>query len=92
MDLFYDYRNNVVLYPQWQKFLREHHPDTIIFWGQNDIFFTPEGGEAYLHDLPNAEIHRLDSGHFAAEDCLEEISNNIVHFYESRVAKVLVRK
>ena len=92
MDLFCDYRNNVALYPQWQKFLRERHPDTIIFWGQNDIFFTPEGGEAYLRDLPNAEIHRLDSGHFAVEDCLEEISNNIVRFYESRVAKVLVRE
>jgi hypothetical protein len=80
-----DYRNNVASYPQWQKFLRERHPDTTIFWGQNDIFFAPEGGDAYLRDLPNAEIHRLDSGHFAVEDCLEEISNNIVHFYESRV-------
>ena len=42
MDLFYDYRNNVALYAQWQKFLRERHPDTLIFWGQNDIFFTPK--------------------------------------------------
>ena len=42
MDLFYDYRNNVALYPQWQKFLHQLNPDTIIFWGQNDIFFTPE--------------------------------------------------
>jgi pimeloyl-ACP methyl ester carboxylesterase len=92
MDLFYDYRNNVALYPQWQKFLHERHPDTLIFWGQNDIFFTPEGGEAYLRDLPNAEIHRLDSGHFAVEDCLEEISNEIVRFYEDRVAKVLIRE
>ena len=92
MDLFYDYRNNVALYPQWQKFLRERHPDTVIFWGQNDIFFTPEGGEAYLRDLPNAEMHRLNSGHFAVEDCLEEISNNIVRFYEGRVAKVLIRE
>lgn len=92
MDLFYDYRNNVALYPQWQKLLRERHPDTLIFWGQNDIFFTPEGGEAYLRDLPNAEMHRLDSGHFAVEDCLEEISNNIVRFYEGRTAKVLIRE
>lgn len=61
---FYDYRNNVALYPQWQKFLRERHTETLIFWGQNDIFFTPEGGEAYLRDLPNAEMHRLDSGRY----------------------------
>ncbi len=95
MDLFYDYRYNVALYPQWQRFLPERHPDTIIFWGQNHIFFTPEGGEAYLRDLPNAEIHRLDSGHFAVEDCLEEISNKIVCSYSvliTRIAKVLIRE
>jgi pimeloyl-ACP methyl ester carboxylesterase len=87
MDLFYDYRTNVALYPQWQKFLREHQPNTLIFWGQNDPFFSPEGGEAYLRDLPNAEIHRLDSGHFAVEDCLTEISDSIRRFYEDRVVK-----
>ena len=43
---------------------------TQIFWGQDDIFFTREGGEAYLEALPEAELHRLDSGHFAVEDCL----------------------
>jgi len=85
MDLFYDYRTNVTLYPQWQKFLREHQPKTLIFWGQNDIFFTREGGEAYLKDLPNAEMHRLDSGHFAVEDCLGEITSNIQRFYLERV-------
>ena len=52
LDLFYDYRTNVELYPQWQAFLRKRQPKTIIFWGQNDIFFTREGGEAYLRDLP----------------------------------------
>lgn len=86
-DLFYDYRTNVALYPQWQKFLREHQPKTLIFWGQNDIFFTQEGGEAYLKDLPSAEMHRLNSGHFAAEDCLDEIANNIHQFYIERVVE-----
>jgi pimeloyl-ACP methyl ester carboxylesterase len=86
LDLFYDYRTNVALYPKWQGFLREHEPKTIIFWGQNDIFFTREGGEAYLEDLPDAEIHRLNSGHFAVEDCLDTIASNIVGFYEREVA------
>ena len=86
LDLFYDYRNNVALYPRWQAFLREHQPRTIIFWGESDPFFTPEGGEAYLKDLPKAEIHRLDSGHFAVEDSLEEISTNIHRFYAEKVA------
>jgi pimeloyl-ACP methyl ester carboxylesterase len=88
MDLFYDYRTNVALYPKWQKFLRDRQPKTLIFWGQNDIFFTREGGEAYLKDLPNAEMHRLDSGHFAVEDCLVEITSNIQRFYLERVVKI----
>jgi pimeloyl-ACP methyl ester carboxylesterase len=87
MDLFYDYRTNVALYPKWQKFLQERQPKSLIFWGQNDIFFTREGGESYLKDLPDAEMHRLDSGHFAVEDCLDEIASNIHRFYLERVKK-----
>jgi pimeloyl-ACP methyl ester carboxylesterase len=86
MDLFYDYRTNVALYPEWQVYLRKNQPKTVIFWGQGDIFFTPAGGEAYLNDLPNAEIHRLEAGHFAVEDCLDYIADGIVRFYEAKVA------
>jgi pimeloyl-ACP methyl ester carboxylesterase len=82
LDLFYDYRTNVELYPQWQAFLRDRQPRTIVFWGQNDIFFTREGGEAYLGDLPDAEMHRLDSGHFAVEDCLPYIVEQMTAFYD----------
>jgi pimeloyl-ACP methyl ester carboxylesterase len=85
LDLFYDYRTNVALYPAWQAFLRQRQPKTLIFWGQNDIFFTREGGEAYLRDLPNAELHRLDSGHFAIEDCLDEIVAGIRDFYDKKI-------
>jgi pimeloyl-ACP methyl ester carboxylesterase len=86
LDLFYDYRTNVALYPAWQQFLRVRQPKTLIFWGQRDIFFTPEGGEAYLRDLPHAELHRLDSGHFAVEDSLDVIAQNIRRFYDAHVA------
>jgi len=86
MEFFYDYRSNVTLYPVWQEFLRSRQPKTIIFWGQDDIFFTREGGEAYLKDLPNAEMHRLDSGHFAVEDCLDYIAGNIRRFHAEKVA------
>jgi pimeloyl-ACP methyl ester carboxylesterase len=84
LDLFYDYRTNVELYPAWQAFLRERQPETLILWGQNDIFFTPEGGEAYLRDLPNAQLVHLDSGHFAVEDKLDEIVEAIVRFHAER--------
>lgn len=86
LDLFYDYRTNVALYPKWQQFLRMQQPKTLIFWGQRDIFFTPEGGEAYLRDLPQAELHRLESGHFAVEDCLDTIASNMRRFYDDTVA------
>ena len=85
LDLFYDYRTNVPKYAPWQAFLRERQPETIIFWGQKDIFFTPEGGDAYLADLPTAEMHRLDAGHFAVEDHLEYIATHIRRFYAQRV-------
>jgi pimeloyl-ACP methyl ester carboxylesterase len=88
LDLFYDYRTNVPLYPAWQAFLRERQPKTLIFWGQHDIFFTPEGGEAYLTDLPDAEMHRLAAGHFAVEDHLDYIARHIRKFYAEKVVGV----
>ena len=85
MDLFYDYRTNVALYPTWQTFLRKTQPKTLIFWGEHDPFFSPEGGESYLKDLPKAEIHRLNAGHFATEDNLPFIASHIVSFYDRQV-------
>jgi pimeloyl-ACP methyl ester carboxylesterase len=87
LDLFYDYRKNVERYPAWQEFLRTRQPQTLILWGQNDIFFTPEGGEAYRADLPDAEIIRLDSGHFAVEDSLEAIASSMKRFHAANVAR-----
>jgi pimeloyl-ACP methyl ester carboxylesterase len=92
LDLFYDYRTNVELYPKWQAFLKAQQPKTIIFWGQDDLFFTPEGGEAYLKDLPNAEMHRLAAGHFAVEDSVDEIAAGIHRFYADKVAETIGRK
>jgi pimeloyl-ACP methyl ester carboxylesterase len=85
LDLFYDYRTNVSLYPQWQELLRKQQPKTIIFWGQNDLFFTPEGGVAYLRDLPQAELRRLDSGHFAVEDSADTIARDMMAFHGKKV-------
>jgi pimeloyl-ACP methyl ester carboxylesterase len=89
LDLFYDYRTNAALYSTWQASLRERQPPTLIIWGQGDIFFTPEGGEAYLRDLPDAELIRLDSGHFAVEDNLAVITDAIVGFHDRRTAEAL---
>jgi pimeloyl-ACP methyl ester carboxylesterase len=85
LDLFYDYRTNAALYPDWQERLRMTQPKTLIFWGQGDIFFTPEGGDAYLRDLPDATLIKLDAGHFAIEDHLDEIVDGIKTFYAKDV-------
>ena len=86
LDLFYDYRTNVALYPGWQAFLRTQQPATLILWGKGDIFFTPEGATAYLRDLTNVDLHLLDSGHFVLEDQTEVVADLIRHFYDRRVA------
>jgi pimeloyl-ACP methyl ester carboxylesterase len=74
LDLFYDYRTNVELYPRIQAFFRDRQPPTLLVWGANDRIFPAEGARAYLRDLPRAELHLLDSGHFALEDKGEEIA------------------
>jgi pimeloyl-ACP methyl ester carboxylesterase len=66
--LLFDYRTNVASYLAWQAWLREHKPPTLVAWGANDPSFIAAGGEAYRRDLPNAEIHLLDAGHFALEE------------------------
>jgi pimeloyl-ACP methyl ester carboxylesterase len=83
LDLLYDYRNNLTLYPVWQKYLREHQPRTLITWGKNDAMFTERGALAYKKDLPNAEIHLLNTGHFALEEFHTEIAAYIDNFLKS---------
>ncbi len=67
LDLFYNYRTNVELYPAFHAFFRQRRPAMLIPWGRFDPFFTVAGAQAYLGDLPDAELHLLDAGHFALE-------------------------
>src|SRR5271154_6282459 len=80
MDLMYDYRTNVPLYPEFQAFFRAHQPPTLIVWGKNDFIFPPEGAAPYARDLTNLETHLLDTGHFALETHGEEIASRIEGF------------
>ncbi|EJU11613.1 alpha/beta hydrolase fold protein [Sphingomonas sp. LH128] len=86
LDLFYDYRTNVPLYPQFQQFFRERKPPTIILWGKNDTIFPEPGAHPYMRDLPEAELHILDTGHFALEDKLDEMAPLIRDFLDRKVA------
>ncbi|MEV5573804.1 alpha/beta hydrolase [Spirillospora sp. NPDC052269] len=78
--LAFDYHSNVERYPAWQSWLREHTPPTLITWGANDPFFPAPGAHAYLADVPAAELHLFDTGHFALETHLPEIAPLIADF------------
>jgi pimeloyl-ACP methyl ester carboxylesterase len=86
LDLLYDYQNNVSSYPAWQEYLRTYAPPTLLAWGRNDAFFPPVGARAYLKDLPDAELHLLDTGHFATATHSAEIAALITAFLEGRAA------
>ena len=79
-DLFYDYRTNVASYPNWQAWLRQHKPPTLVLWGRFDASFTVAGATAYASDVPDAEIHLLDAGHFAMDEKLDEVAELTRHF------------
>lgn len=79
-DLFYDYRTNVASYPKWQAWMREHQPSTLVVWGKYDPSFDVAEAEAYRRDLPKAEIHVLEAGHFALDEKPDEIASLIDTF------------
>lgn len=87
LDLFLDYGTNVPLYPRFQAFFRERQPPTLIVWGQNDKIFPADGAPPYLRDLPKAELHLLDTGHFALEDKLDVMAPMIHDFLDRSVPR-----
>jgi pimeloyl-ACP methyl ester carboxylesterase len=80
LDLLHNYQSNLALYDGWHEYFRNHQPRMLIVWGKNDPFFTVEGAKAYQRDLPNAEFHLIDTGHFALEDSLAFIAERIRKF------------
>lgn len=80
LDLFLDYASNVALYPKFQQFFRDYQPPILAVWGQNDPFFTPAGARAYQKDVPEAEVHLYDTGHFALETHVQEIAATTLDF------------
>jgi pimeloyl-ACP methyl ester carboxylesterase len=80
LDLFGDYKSNVALYPKFQNYFRKYKPPFLATWGKNDPFFLPAGAEAFKRDIPNAEVHFFDTGHFALETHCDEIASTIRDF------------
>jgi pimeloyl-ACP methyl ester carboxylesterase len=85
LALFYSYGSNPEAYPKWHEFFRNYQPPTLIVWGKNDEIFPAAGAEAYLRDLPKAELHLLDTGHFALEEDGEVIASLMRTFLQKHV-------
>jgi pimeloyl-ACP methyl ester carboxylesterase len=73
-DLFYDYRTNVDAYPKWQAWMREKQPRLLVIWGKYDLSFDSGEPERYRKDVPTAQVHVLDAGHFALDTAANEIA------------------
>jgi pimeloyl-ACP methyl ester carboxylesterase len=79
-SLLYDYQTNVAAYPAWQGWLRRHRPPTLVLWGRYDPSFIVPGALAFRRDVPAAEIHLLEAGHFALDEAHEEVSALVLEF------------
>jgi pimeloyl-ACP methyl ester carboxylesterase len=87
MDLLLDYGSNIEQYAQLHAFFRQHQPPTLAIWGKNDPFFLPAGAEAYRRDNPKAQVHFLDTGHFAIETHAGDIAARMLDFLDQAVAR-----
>jgi pimeloyl-ACP methyl ester carboxylesterase len=73
-DLFWSYQTNVAAYPKWQAWMRQHKPPMLVVWGGYDPSFAVAGALAYKREVPDAEVHILNAGHFALDEKLDEIA------------------
>jgi pimeloyl-ACP methyl ester carboxylesterase len=73
VGIFEDQANTLELFPEIQAYLRRRMPPTLIVWGPHDGYMPEPSARAYLRDLPDAELHLLDGGHWALETNLDEI-------------------
>jgi pimeloyl-ACP methyl ester carboxylesterase len=82
-DLFYDYRTNVETYPKWQAWMQKTQPSLLVIWGKHDLSFDPGEPERYRKDVPKAEVHVLDAGHFALDTKADEIAALVRQFMKT---------
>jgi pimeloyl-ACP methyl ester carboxylesterase len=83
-DLFYDYRTNVPAYLTWQAWMQKTQPRLLVIWGKHDLSFDLGEPERYRKDVPSAQVHVLDAGHFALDTKAEEIATLVREFMENQ--------
>jgi pimeloyl-ACP methyl ester carboxylesterase len=80
VELFYDYRTNVENYPKWQAWMQKNQPQLLVIWGKYETSFDPSEPESYRRDVPNAQVHIVDGGHFALDTAADEIAQLVRNF------------
>ncbi len=88
LNLFHDYQSNVNLYTQWQEWLRKNQPKLLVIWGKYDPSFTVAGAWKYKDDVPEAEVHIVDGGHFA----LDEAEPEILSLMQNFLRRIIIEK
>jgi pimeloyl-ACP methyl ester carboxylesterase len=84
VELFYDYRTNVENYPKWQAWMQKNQPKLLVIWGKYESSFDPSEPEAYRRDVPSAEVHIVDGGHFALDTAADEIAALVAQFMKAQ--------
>jgi pimeloyl-ACP methyl ester carboxylesterase len=87
LDLIYDYRTNVALYPDWHRYFRDDKPPLLVVWGKKDPFFLPSGARAFQRDQADAEVSFVDAGHFALETHADIIAEKIADFLPRKMRR-----
>ncbi|MDR3680625.1 MAG: alpha/beta hydrolase [Flavipsychrobacter sp.] len=83
LDLLLDYRNNIILYPVFQKYFRDYKPPILAVWGSRDPYFSPAGANGFKIDDPNTTVKFYNTGHFALETNCNDIGRDILEFMGS---------
>jgi len=91
-DLFYDYRTNVAAYPKWQEWMQKTQPKLLVLWGKHDLSFDPGEPERYRKNVPKAEVHVLDGGHFALDTQADKIAVLVDDFLKKLKIRMWVRQ
>ena len=90
LSILYNAKRDLDVFDDWQEYFRKHQPPTLITWGKNDGIFTVEGAELFKRDIPSAELHLLDTGHFALEEEVDRIGSLMHEFLDRTINKKYV--
>ncbi len=88
LSILYYAKRDLDVFDDWQQYFRKHRPPTLITWGKNDGIFTVAGAELLKRDIPGAELHLLDTGHFALEEEVGRIASLMREFLNAQPRRV----